>query len=252
MKKYLFILIVVLLFFLVGFIFFKYGYSEVSKHHAKVIIENNVLIIKLNNDMEYKENLFYPQDIDQITLNSYNIMKLNDDTVIIVLANCKEVEERGSFNTLLVYLYEDSDYIKLLNGLDDNVFKQENYLLTYLGDRNINISFPEADLNLTLKNILKFEDKNQNEAYEKDLISRMEHKSNLGYLTLSRECQNIVIFDSDNEIKIQFSKLVYGFFHGDLIGKVHYEYVYREGMNNLLQTLRFEPDEHYEIVTHFE
>lgn len=216
--------------------------------NAGVMIENNILVIKTEDGEEYKKELLYPEFLEEITLNNYEYIKVNGDTIISISMNCTEVEERGKFDTLMIFLYKDSQFINLLDGINDPVFQDKNYSFTYLGDRKINISLPDTDFNITLKNILTYEDPKQNEDNEKDLISRMENQSKDGYPIFSQGLHNIEVNNSVENVKFTFYKFVYGFFHSDIIGEVHYVYEYSDETKSLLQQIKFEPYEPYELV----
>lgn len=243
--------ILLLLFIVVLICFFqKNNVGVLNENNVGVMIENNILIIKTEDDVVYKKEFLYPQFLENITLNNYEIMKVNEDIIISISINCTEVEERGNFNTIMMFLYKDLQFIKLLDGLEDSAFQNKNYSLSYLWDKKIRITLPGTEFSVTLKNVHTYEDSELNEENEKDLISRMEHQSSMGYPIFSQGFHNIEVDGLEGGVKISFFKFVYGFFHTDIIGEIHYEYEYSEDIKSLLQTIKFEPYEDYEIVNY--
>lgn len=217
------------------------------KDNINVSLDNKQLII-IAGDGTRHEELLYTHNIQEVSLISYKSIKINKDTIISISMDYTEAEERGEFENLLIFLYRDLQFTCILDSYRDYPFQKESYSFTSLGGRNFNISLPNQGFDITLKNNLSFEDSELNESFEKDLINRIEHKDIIGYPTLSQGLHNINISNSESSIKFSFSKFVYGFFHADIIGEIHYIYEYSSKSGLISEHINFEPSEEYDFI----
>lgn len=209
--------------------------------NIKLSINDNVLTIKMDNHV-YKEELLYNGYLS-VELKKYEYFNINDTVLICILTNNIEIEEGGNNDNLLIVLYKDSQFINIFDGLKEYILQDENYLFNYLGDKKMNISLPESDFNVIIKNVMPFNDVNFNE----NLTTTMEHKSRIGHTNFSNGLRDIEINNVDNNINICFSKFIYGFFHADIIGEICYFYEYRN--NDLfLNEIKLKLDDLYEFV----
>lgn len=219
-----------------------------KKDGQSVIIQDNVLRISAEDGDNYEQELADSQFLSQVELNYYEWLPIEEEAIILISLKCTEVEERGMFESIFLLGYKDGEFTRLLDGIGDDIFQSESYQLNYIDNRTIQVSLPGGVLDVTLKNILTFDNDELDSDHEKDLISRMEHQSSIGYPNIANGINNLAVDQSENELRITFTKIVYGFFHADLMGEIKYEYEYKVDRDELSERITFIADEQYEVV----